>query len=1758
MSGLAIDAAPADGASAGQKFGTFLGVYTPSVLTILGVIMYQRFGRVVGYAGLGGAIGVVLLAHVISVTTGLSVASIATNHTVKTGGNYYIISRSLGLSIGGAIGLALYVALALGVSLYLIGFGEAFIAATGWSPTGSKIDDLRLIGTVANIALALLTLWSTSIALKSQLFVLAAIILSIISMVLGTPIPPIEGELAVALAAPAEAPPFATVFAIFFPAVTGFTAGVGMSGDLKDPKRAIPVGTIGAIVTGMVIYLALPFLFANQASVQQLQLDENILLRTSWVPELVTAGVFAATLSSALGSLLGAPRTLQALAFDRIVPKFLGRGREEPRIALVVTLVIAEAGILVGELELIGAVLSMFFLTCYGFLCLACGLERWASPDFRPQFKVPVWVSLLGAASCFLVMFQINALAMFGAIFIMAIIYAVLKRRQLVLSSGDTWGGVWSAVVRAGLLGLRQSNSAAVTRNWRPNMVVLSREHRRREMIGFARSIVGDRGILTHFNLVPGAPRRARIDRALEAEYPGLFARTQGCDDPYETIPTLVASFGLVGMETNVVLLGWPRGATGRVAYADMIGKLLELDVSVLMLRFDEVRGFGKCERIDVWWDGESPTGPLMLTLAHMIQTSQDWKNSKVRVLVNGQRGADEADAKKRLDAMIEDERVTAEGVLLAPLSEEGSLADRIRQESQHADLVIVHAAEGSEENFVERNDAVLNSLGTALLVRPAEIFSAAPVIFEEAKTSTIETTDAFDVLDVAEPTIAELEPLVRRMLDQLTEAADRFAEKVQTPSVAEERQLIDDVVREARQIPQLERRLTRRGGRREAARGLVDWAKSRYATAVMERTRPLRDGTAGRDAPWAKRVREGIGRLRADVSAAVAELPEWTSIPTERVDWEPKKDDAFGTRLSKFWVRIGMRWFNRRPPARRVPVRQVVAHHLGAPLLEELERSVLKIGVRRFDAIRRTRRLSYDTERFFANLLAELDLSPEMKLDITAFRDLVARDMVSLLDVAEGVRERYDGANDVSLGTTRTIMARAAQHAVTDLEREDVLELAEGWSTSKDQRAARRVSQSLEDLPAIFKHQHDSIVSALELDLHVASLTIDARRALYQVFQRVRREIEQGPVAAIDRAEEIIRRVIELREQAEEAAEADEAAEAEQEEAATTEPAPAADLDAAFVAAADDLRGTWDKRYRPEPRELFDNLLAALGRAAEKVPPSITTMSERSLDAAAEGSLDRTEVVYPARRLAQAFLEKKLAEPARSVLADLPKCVHDAQDALVDAVRLVAFELEQVATAADDDPDAEGPSALGGILEERLARLDGAKADLVAYVTELRRVMLEEGARSLESARTAIVSGDVSLAGPAPRTLRRRAIAERASKVITVARGRVGKTVDKLSEKRRTTPGSPGTITDELLELRERLAPRADVQTNLPLIYRRLFGRAPLENSDLLRGRVEEMAHVARLVDRWSGTASGPIAIVGPPRSGRTSIANIVGRELLSDRNVVRIAPPPGGDASSDAVNAAVAKAVGAREGQGAEGALRGMPPGAVVVVDELGHWIERSVGGTAALQLWMRLFRRLGDRHLFVLTATDFAWSYANELAGIEGSFLGTVVLRPLFRPSIEAAIRLRQHTSEMGLAMAGRGRWRIRSFVERRQFGRLYDQSAGNVGEAIDLWRRSIVDCSERNVSVSVAAAPDVSVLDRLPLRWYAALANVALHRAVTAQRMSRIGRMSREEATGLLADLERGGLLVSDKNGAWTLDPTMQRLVLEALRRRGVLT
>ena len=719
-----------------KKFGTFEGVFTPSILTILGVIMYMRLGWVVGNAGLFGTIIIILIAHVIAVTTGLSVSSVATDKKIGAGGIYYVLSRSMGIPIGGSIGIALSIGTAFSIALYLIGFAESFNAFFGF---GMSINEIRITGTLALVSLIILALISTSLALKAQYIILAAIIISLVSIFFGsTDITPDT----IPLLSTIDEVPLEIVFAVFFPAVTGFTAGIAMSGDLKDPKRSIPRGTLFAIGGGLVVYLGLAVFLAINVNPEVLKTDYNVLMKIALFAPAVVAGIWGATLSSALGGILGGPRIIQAMSLDKVTPKLFGSGKgknNEPVNALLLVFIIAEAGILIGELDIIARVVSMFYLTAYGFINISYFLESWANPDFQPTFKIKRWIGLLGFIACFAVMFKLDMLAMIGALAVIGILYFGLQRKEVKLQSNDVWRSVWENVVNKGLKKI--DSKVDENSNWNPNIILFSGQSDHQSyLLELGKTVSGRTGIVTNFKLIVDKNNDKplkKIDQIIRDENfkeLGIFARQIKVESIYSGIVNIATTFGFSGVEPNTIMMGWPKGLENSEEYSKMTQTLLYLDYNLLYLDFDRKAKFGNHQTVDLWWrETDSKNAEMMLNIARFIIASPKWNNTRIRVLFVNNNNVNKEIIESKISALVEDLRVNVEIKIINNAVEQDSFYSIIKQHSSSTNLTLIgipnYKIEKQAEFVLKTND-LFEAIGSTLLVKAANNFNVLDLDF--------------------------------------------------------------------------------------------------------------------------------------------------------------------------------------------------------------------------------------------------------------------------------------------------------------------------------------------------------------------------------------------------------------------------------------------------------------------------------------------------------------------------------------------------------------------------------------------------------------------------------------------------------------------------------------------------------------------------------------------------------------------------------------------------------------------------------------------------------------------------------------------------------------------------------------------------------------------------------------------------------------------------------------------------------------------
>jgi amino acid transporter len=664
--------------------------------------MYLRFGWVVGNVGLLGTFAIVTLATSITFLTAFSIAAIATDQRIRAGGAYYMISRSLGIEPGGAIGIPLFFAQGLSVALYTVGFAESVSRAF-------PVLDEKAVGLATTVAVALLAITSARVAIRAQYFIMGAIGLSILSLLFGGAAESTAGELAYQTTYQREG--FWTVFAVFFPAVTGIMAGVNMSGDLKDPSKAIPRGTFAAIGVGYLIYMTIPVVLHFRAETGALLLDPLVMRRMAVWGDAILVGVWGATLSSAVGSILGAPRVLQALARDGILPRslsWLGTGSGEddnPRAGTLATMGLALVAVWFGNLNVIAPILTMFFLTTYGVLNVSAGIEKLLkSPSFRPSFSVHWSVSLLGAVGCAGVMFLINPAATIVAGALVLSIFLWLQRRGMEAAWGDVRMGIWLALIQAGLSRLQRPVDP---RNWRPHLLVLTGAPTRRwHLVELASAFTHNRGILTIATVLGSGSVSMERRRGLET---GIhdFLRKRGIQalvrvvsapDPFSGSEQLVEAYGLGNLVPNTVLLGDTKEEAHQTPYCRMVERFYRARRNVLIVRDSEDRDFGARKLIDIWWGGLQGNGALMLILAYLLQSGLQWRGARVRLKMVVPTVDAVQHAQQNLSAMAERTRTGAETYVLP--AEGRPFFDLVRESSHDADLVFMGIARPDRGGF--------------------------------------------------------------------------------------------------------------------------------------------------------------------------------------------------------------------------------------------------------------------------------------------------------------------------------------------------------------------------------------------------------------------------------------------------------------------------------------------------------------------------------------------------------------------------------------------------------------------------------------------------------------------------------------------------------------------------------------------------------------------------------------------------------------------------------------------------------------------------------------------------------------------------------------------------------------------------------------------------------------------------------------------------------------------------------------------------
>ena len=778
-----------------QKFGTG-PVFFTAISTILGAIMFLRFGFAVGSVGFLGTIAIILIGHAVTIPTAMAIAEIATNQKVEGGGEYYIISRSFGLVIGSTIGLALYMSQAISVAFYIMAFTEAFNTGIDWllqnlELPASIIWLLEKKQTISVPALLLLTIIvltkGADLGVKALYVVVATLAISMVAFFAGQtdfaqtqkfdPVATVYNsngaddsttitlpevldqdslgtsrEIPTLQSAPIPTEPskpvvtlgFFAVFAIIFPAFTGMTAGVGLSGDLQDPGRSIPLGTLAATIAGMFIYFLIAYKLATSASPEDLAdtsklVMADIAIQGWW---LIPVGLAAATISSALGSIMVAPRTLQAIARDHIFPtpainKWLSKGRgenDEPYNASVITVLIALVFIFMGAIDSVAEIISMFFMVTYGSLCLISFLNHFAAdPSYRPRFRSKWYISLFGAMACFGLMFFMNATyALLALVFIVGLYFTIASFNRDKRSIAVIFQGVIFQLSRRLQVFLQKADKEKGS--WRPSAVALTSDSFRRlgafdmlrwisEKYGFGTYIHQIKGYLSRQTNHEAKVIKERLIRMGEVSDSNIYIDTLISPSYTSSVAQVIQLPGIAGTENNLLILEFSKNDPEDLEdIIDNFKLIRSIDFDIAILASSE-RGFGLKKQIHIWLtSNDFDNANLMILLAYILMGHKDWSGAEIKIFALYPENTCDTE-REHLYQLIKTGQLPISTQNIEVIARDPELDTRsvINEKSQDADLTIL----GFREEAVKHNGkdvfAGYGNIGNLLFVNAVE-----------------------------------------------------------------------------------------------------------------------------------------------------------------------------------------------------------------------------------------------------------------------------------------------------------------------------------------------------------------------------------------------------------------------------------------------------------------------------------------------------------------------------------------------------------------------------------------------------------------------------------------------------------------------------------------------------------------------------------------------------------------------------------------------------------------------------------------------------------------------------------------------------------------------------------------------------------------------------------------------------------------------------------------------------------------------------
>lgn len=1707
-----------------KKLGTFGGVFIPSILSILGVIMYMRLPWIVGNAGLYSTLGIVIVAHIISLTTGLSISSVATDKKVQTGGMYYIISRSMGLPIGGTLGLALFVGLSFSISLYLIGFAEAFLRFLNLD---ASLNSIRLTGFIALSIVTIITFISTKLAIKTQYFIFGAIILSLFSIFLGfgQHVPSEPGLLNTT-----DAIPWIVLFGIFFPAVTGFGAGVSMSGDLADPNRSIPQGTMAAILVGLAVYVLLTFYFAYFVDPAQLVNNPNVLFDISRNKYLVVAGIWGATLSSAMGSILAAPRILQAISKDKITPAFFAKGTgqlNEPRNALMLAFVIALGGILIGELNAIARIVSIFFIITYGFINLSCFIERWASSDFRPTFRIHPLISVTGALACFIVMIQLDLLAMVAATIILSLIFLYLKRRDMALSSGDAWISVWESIVKSGLLLLNRQK--AESRNWRPNIILFSGSRNKRPHLNdLALEFAGSLGMVTDFEIIQVKENDVNFNKVVKRNGyddqetgQNYFRKTFYASNVYKGIESIAQIYGFGGIEPNTVMLGFPNKKEKISGFLKLKTFIKKIDFNSIILKFNDQKGFGEQKNIHVWWEGDSRNLIYAISLLRFLGSGFKWKRAKMKLFFINNYNIPKETIIDTLNNVAANYRIDIDIDVINNVIINKDTYEIIKSESSQADLILYDAPEffeSASEDDVVGFSKKLDGLPALALVNACGYFENIE-LFPRKKEKTYADKSKLSSklketnhIPVPETRHNVFDNYLKQDIEKIEALIERFYSEFFL-KLSENNEFINNNLRERinKFFDNTLAKIDHYKDLKNRRSFYVVWVQ--FMNELKELTQELIDNKLITYREFAK---QAVAKFEDEITEIENILPARIKLEFTRTDFDIHKNDRLAVKINKFFDKL-MFLSGRKSISRSIPYKKAFSHFVIARIFDDINVLLLSHLENSIKSFVDYRKILEQIKNSYYRI--EIDIiSDQINIaDYLKFKEQINDDL-----------NQFSDATELGILLYKRKIFRQLNLHVRDFSGQSI-KPGELHSIKNQNRVRKNRQLFLENFssyPTIWTNSIIVFLHKVLVDIMLQNLAINTKKRIFKIYNELFKQF----LSSKDKKFEFIKTKIDdyIKE---------------------TKSKGSFNYDLESVVFSE-----------LQIAEIFDDIFNQIKVYSAEIPEYISVPAvDESLSFDIQSYSNILTINLPLRRKINYVLASTFAEKIGYLISDFRNSINEKIKSINNLLILSRYNIDN--EYISDSVDSEGEflnieSSLSS-LKERIAEEQDSFYNIVDKFTIDLSLVLKETFESIS------YNSLYSLEAGKKSAERSRKWSKVAFKPFKTVKNRVqmlvgsifyqsSKNIIHIEKSRRSPAYSP---VYEIMKFVDDNSPNPLIMEKLPVYYKNLFNNKFTADRRFWIPTETEMKKAEHAFSLFNAGNKGALMIIGERNSGKTSLSNYIAQEYFPVKNIFYIYPLGQGSCNVSDFVEAMSKATDTT------GTIyeicHKMPDKSVVIINDIALWWERSKNGFAVIDLITELINIFGNKIMFILNSNIYAYAFIDRIKSINSYFIDII--------RCEAFDTLKIRNLIINRHQAGHLKFRYRNMPESlilewriaQLFNHHFNYSKGVIGTALNSWLTCITDVRDDEIIITKPQKPDLEVFNNLDMNTLSVLVQLIYHRRLNKERLFRIMGGDKEIIKKSLMLLLNCKLIFEISNGIYLLNTFSEPHLINYLLKKEII-